>query len=136
MEGAALPIECPPKRLLERSSDGSRDDLKSAAGLPAFDEARLDGDPVLPRVQGGLGTRRRCREGRDPRGLAVLQELQSPVRDQGWDPRPPPSRLQMNSACVATTAALSFALAYAARGSRFNVKNCSPQANFASTARA
>src|SRR5437870_12879260 len=55
-EGAILPMEPADKRLLERPSDATaRDGLKSDAHVPARDEARPHGDPVLPRVQGGSG---------------------------------------------------------------------------------
>src|SRR5882762_6376826 len=108
---------CLAKTLLERTSDGARDGLKSGAGLWALDEAGPHGDLVLSGVQGRPGPRRRCRERRDPRRLAVLQEVQSPVRDQGRDPGPPSSRFQMNSACAVTTPAPSRAAAYAASGS-------------------
>src|SRR2546427_3075971 len=123
-EGAALLMEGLAKSLLERASDGSRDGLKSRAGLPAIDETRPHGDPVLPGVQGRPRPRRRCREGRDPRRLAVLQEVQSPIRDQGRDSGPASYRLQMNSDCAATTPAPSFATAYAARGYRLRLKKC------------
>src|SRR2546428_7493727 len=87
----------------------TRDGLKTPACLPASDEAGSHGDLVLPRLQGRSRADRRCGEGRDPRGLPVLQELQSSVRDQGRDPGPASPRFQMNSACAATTPVLSFA---------------------------
>src|SRR3989441_13107380 len=99
----------PDKSLLERTPKATRDGLKTPARLPASDETRSHGDLVLPRVQGRSRSNRRCREGRDPRGLAVLQELQSSVRDQGRDPGPASARFQMNSAWAATTPVLSSA---------------------------
>src|SRR5438093_11370403 len=49
-----------------------RDGLKLDAHVPARDEATRHGDAVLPRVERGPGTPGRCRERRDPRGLALL----------------------------------------------------------------
>src|SRR2546428_1074577 len=95
-EGAILPMEPADKRLLERPSDATaRDGLKSDAHVPARDEARPHGNPVLPRVQGGSGAPGRCRERRDPRRLALLQALQPSVRDQRWNPGPVAPRLQV-----------------------------------------
>src|SRR5205823_11790130 len=72
-----------------------RDGLKPHADVPAVDEARPHGDLVVSRLQGGLGTPRRRRERRDPRGVAVLQDLQSSVRDQGRNPGSVAAGLQM-----------------------------------------
>src|SRR3989475_12207607 len=95
-EGAVLLMGPADKRLLERPSDArARDGLKSDAHLPTRDEARPHGDPVLPRVQRGSGAPGRRRERRDPRGLPLLQALQSSVRDQGRDPGPPTPGLQV-----------------------------------------
>src|SRR5207245_2541920 len=126
-----FPIGRSTKSLLERTPKATRDGLKTPARLPASDETRSHGDLVLPRLQGRSRPDRRCGEGGDPRGLAVLQELQSSVRDQGRDPGPASPRFQMNSACAATTAVLSFADMSASSGSGLRARNCPPPTRFA-----
>src|SRR5437899_4985103 len=88
-------MQVPAKSLLERTRRLARDGLKSDADLPAVDEARPYGDPVLSRVQRGPGAPRGRREGRNPGRLALLQALQPPLRDQGRDPRPVAAGFQM-----------------------------------------